>query len=234
MGDESIIVNFGRPMPVFPLPGFVLLPHAVQPLHIFEPRYRQMVKHSLAAMKSGGGQIAMATMTGIRGSSEPLIREVVCIGQIVQHKVAAGGRFNILLQGICRARILAIHEPDEDHLYRTVHVSPVEPPMSAPPLLTGVREALRSLIAGPHLRRLAAAEAVLEWIDRDDVPTHAVLEIVAFALVNDPDTRYSLLEDPSAESRAMTIRVVLRKLDRLVAAADRQHWRDWPKGLSWN
>ena len=43
---EVISVNFSKPMPLFPLPEVVLLPHAIQPLHIFEPRYRLMVEHS--------------------------------------------------------------------------------------------------------------------------------------------------------------------------------------------
>lgn len=235
MADETIIVNFGRPMPVFPLPGFVLLPHAIQPLHIFEPKYRQMVAHCLAAGDEGGGQIAMATVRRSRVEGvEPLMREAVCVGQIVQHEALSDGRFNILLQGVCRARILVVHEPDDDHLYRTVRVTPIERSGAASTGLEGVRRRLRALIAGPQLRRLCAADAVLEWIDRNDVPTHAVLEIVAFALVRDEETRYALLEDPSAESRARTIGGVLASLNRLVASADRQHWREWPKGLSWN
>jgi len=58
---EAIRVNFGRPMPVFPLPDAVLLPHAIQPLHVFEQRYRQLVNDCL----DGSGQIAIAAFAGV-------------------------------------------------------------------------------------------------------------------------------------------------------------------------
>jgi hypothetical protein len=57
MAEEmSIRVNFSRPLPLFPLPQVVMLPQQITPLHIFEPRYRQMVDRAL----DGAGQIAMA------------------------------------------------------------------------------------------------------------------------------------------------------------------------------
>ena len=59
MPDEvSIRVNFNKPIPLFPLDSVVLLPQQVMPLHIFEPRYRQMVDEALDSV----GQIAMAVI----------------------------------------------------------------------------------------------------------------------------------------------------------------------------
>ncbi|NNF42788.1 MAG: hypothetical protein HKN62_07035, partial [Phycisphaerales bacterium] len=55
---ETILVNFRRSIPLFPLPETVLLPHALLPLHIFEARYRQMVRSCLDC----AGQIAIATI----------------------------------------------------------------------------------------------------------------------------------------------------------------------------
>jgi Lon protease-like protein len=50
---KTITVDFTRPVPLFPLGNTVLLPHAVQGLHVFEPRYRQMVDACLSEMKGG-------------------------------------------------------------------------------------------------------------------------------------------------------------------------------------
>lgn len=248
--SDAITVDFGKAMPLFPLPGFVLLPHAVQPLRIFEPRYRQMIGHCLELLGEGGGQIAMATFQPRHGdgqrADEPSeldssteqspvqLRPAVCVGHIIQHEPLSGGRCNILLQGVCRARIMQVLEPDDDRLYHAARLAPIERDLDSPPVLPGLREQLRQLVGGPQLRRMSTAQAVLEWIDRDDIPTHAVLEIVGFALVRDEELRYRLLEEASPRGRARIIRGELTRLARLVAKADEQGWREWPKGLSWN
>ena len=81
---ETISVNFGRPVPVFPLDGVVLLPQQVLPLHIFEERYVQMVSRVL----DGSGQIALAVFEGDDWKKDydgvPPIRPYVCLGQIAQ------------------------------------------------------------------------------------------------------------------------------------------------------
>ncbi|NBX24829.1 MAG: hypothetical protein EBQ99_02060, partial [Planctomycetes bacterium] len=82
----SIVVDFRRPVPLFPLGETLLLPHAVQGLHVFEPRYRQMVEACLA--ETGGGSvlaarpIAMATVdpsASGRRQSPPSLRPAVCV-----------------------------------------------------------------------------------------------------------------------------------------------------------
>ena len=75
---KSIVVDFSRPVPLFPLSGTVLLPHAMQGLHVFEPRYRQMVEACLSEAKDGdlltARPIAMATVepTNLRRPSAPV------------------------------------------------------------------------------------------------------------------------------------------------------------------
>lgn len=234
--DEAITVDFGRPMPVFPLPGFVMLPHAVQPLHIFEPRYRQMVGHCMDA-EDAPIHIAMASFASrspVEEAGFVQLRPAVCVGQIVHHAPLADGRSNILLQGICRARIVEVFEPDDERLYHEARLTPIDRDAEIAPTLPGLRERLRDLVGGPQLSRMNTARAVLEWLDRDDVPTHAILEIIGFALVRDEEMRYRLLEEATARGRARLIRGELSRLARLVAQADEQNWREWPKGLSWN
>ena len=122
---QSIQVNFGRPMPIFPLDQVTLLPQQVLPLHIFEPRYRQMVEHAL----DGAGQIAMAVFDTEAWREDyhalPPVKPAVCIGQIVQHEKLEDGRYNVLLQGVCRARIVGEQPPNGGRLYRTATLEPV-------------------------------------------------------------------------------------------------------------
>jgi len=232
--SEYVRVDFSKAMPLFPLPDTVLLPHAVQPLHIFEPRYCEMVNHCL----DGAGQIAMACFEGETWRQEyegaPPLRSVVCVGQIVQHESLAGGRHNILLHGVCRAKIEQVVEPDDDHSYRKAHLSPLEIADIDDLPLDDVRDKLRQLIRGPRLCRMRAAKSVAEWFDRDDVSTPALLELIGSVLLHDSEVKYRLLSEPSVEARAELIVSELRHLDDLVRAADRQNPKAWPKGMSWN
>jgi len=232
---ETVCVNFSEPIALFPMPGVLLLPHAALPLHIFEPRYRQMVEHSL---RDDGGtrQFAMATLsTSPRDAGRPpRVRDVVCIGHISEHYRHSDGRFDLVLHGLCRARILEIQEPDGERLYRQAMLGPVEPHGRETNGLAGARRELRSLLAGPRLQRLQSARVVLPWLERDDLPCRVAIELVAYAMVKDDETRYAILSEGDAGRRAGIVWRELKRMDRLLALADRQGSREWPKGMSWN
>src|SRR5690242_5587819 len=86
-------------IPVFPLPNVVLFSKVQLPLHIFEPRYREMVRDAM----SGERLIGMALLKGDWQKEyygNPGIFSVGCIGKIVGHTPFADGRCNILLQGV--------------------------------------------------------------------------------------------------------------------------------------
>jgi ATP-dependent Lon protease len=88
---------------VFPLPNAVLLPGALLPLHIFEPRYRTMVRHCLDTHR------AMAIALILDGPSDahdnPPIAQVAGVGVIIEHEELSDGRFNLLLRGEGRVRL---------------------------------------------------------------------------------------------------------------------------------
>src|SRR3954471_15458332 len=92
-------------VPLFPLPNVVLLPRAVLPLHVFEERYKAMTADALR----GDRQIAMALLKpGWERDyySRPAIEPVVCIGTILTHERLPDGKYNFLLQGHTRARVV--------------------------------------------------------------------------------------------------------------------------------
>ena len=93
-------------VPIFPLAGALLFPGSQLPLHIFEPRYRAMVRDALASDRL----IAMVQPreAGSRGATEggpPSVFEIGCIGRISACDELDDGRFNIVLEGISRFRI---------------------------------------------------------------------------------------------------------------------------------
>jgi len=100
-------------IPIFPLPGALLFPGAQLPLHIFEPRYRQMVQDAL------GGDQLIGMVQPRDGNEPPALFETGCLGSIVSSEELEDGRFNIVLEGITRFRIereLQVETP-----YRQVH-----------------------------------------------------------------------------------------------------------------
>lgn len=102
-------------LPVFPLAGALLFPRAQLPLHIFEPRYRAMVRDALAGNRLIG-------MIQPRGPDEPPpLFEIGCIGRIAGADELEDGRFNIVLEGLGRFRI--VREAKVDTLYRQVDVA---------------------------------------------------------------------------------------------------------------
>lgn len=232
--SESYTVNFGRPMPLFPLDSAVLLPQQVLPLHIFEPRYHQMVARAL----DGPGQFAMAVFEGQSWRKNyhgrPPLRRSVCVCQIMQHEALPGDRFNILVQGLCRARVVRELPPDESRLYRAAIVEPSDLDLGADQKLFGVRERLIELLSDGPLTKLQNAPRLVERINNEDISTSIILELVSSALPTDREVRYLLLDEPNVETRADLVERELLSLQRLIGLASAQHPERWPKGCSWN
>ncbi len=232
--DHAIQVNFGKPMPIFPLEQVTLLPQQVLPLHIFEPRYRQMVTEAL----DGAGQIAMAVFAGDAWKQEyhgkPTIKPAVCVGQIVQHERLDDGRFNLLLQGVCRARVVEEKPLTAERPYRLAMLEPVGLESEAFLDLSGARTELEKLLSDGPLTRLRAAEPIVEYLRNEDYPTHALLELISFAVVTDPTLRYRLLAEGNAEERAKMIVSEMHHLESLLRRAEAQRPGEIPKGCSWN
>jgi uncharacterized protein len=111
--DVSLSTFTGQ-APLFPLPSGLLLPHLVQPLHIFEERYRQMT----ADILDGDRFLALALLqpgweTNYESKQVP-VYPTVCLGTVTVDERLEDGRYNIIVQGLCRARVrreLATSEP---------------------------------------------------------------------------------------------------------------------------
>ncbi|MGW8257467.1 MAG: LON peptidase substrate-binding domain-containing protein, partial [Thermoguttaceae bacterium] len=104
--DLSFTVdNFCGEARLLPLPNLVLFPQVMQPLHIFEPRYRLMLEDAI----SGDGLITSALLApGWEKNYEqrPAVYPVACLGRITTHCRLADGTYNVLLLGLRRVRLL--------------------------------------------------------------------------------------------------------------------------------
>src|SRR5262245_19205227 len=117
--DDDALREFTGVARLFPLPNLVFFPHVLQPLYIFEPRYRQMTADAL----SGDGLIAL-TMLQDSGDAHPedrpAIHKVATLGKNVARQRHEDGRYNIILRGLSHLRI--IREIDKSKLYRDAEV----------------------------------------------------------------------------------------------------------------
>jgi len=108
---------------LFPLPNLVLYPHVMQPLHIYEPRYRAMLEDAVR----DDGLIAMALLepgweTDYEG--RPPVSPFACLGKIVTHHRLEDGRYNLLLLGVHRIRL--VREVEPPRCYRQAAVELLE------------------------------------------------------------------------------------------------------------
>ncbi len=114
--------------PLFPLSNVVLFPRGAAPLHIFEPRYRQMVDAALESNRV----IAMVTVRPEHSEDmggDPPIYDVGCAGFIQNYQKLADGRYNLVLQGTHRVRIESETPTNPERLYRVGQLSSLEDPL---------------------------------------------------------------------------------------------------------
>jgi len=109
--------KFPNKIPVFPLSNFIIFPNTTVPLNIFEPRYIQMVDDCMKGNRLIG--IVQPKKTG--DLKKPNLYEVGCIGKITSFNETEDGRYLIVLNGICRYKI--VNELTNDKLYRECKIN---------------------------------------------------------------------------------------------------------------
>lgn len=190
---------FSGTTPIFPLPNLVLYPQVMQPLHIFEPRYRQMTKDAL----DGERILGMALLKpGWEHDYEkhPRICPQICLATIVADQLLEDGRYNLLVRGISRGRI--VQEIESEKLYRIADVT-LEKDVTLEDVGQEVmlRDALRALV--PHW--FQSQPKVLEEFQKilsSDLPLGTMCDIITFALPLPVEFKQAMLGEVDVERRA--------------------------------
>ena len=181
-------------IPVFPLAGAILFPRSQLPLHIFEPRYREMVQDAI----DGSGRIGMVQPQSLgENGGEPRLYRVGCVGDIVGIEELEDGRYNIVLHGSNRFRIVG--EPDLGTSYRHADVDIAAFDDSEPePLSLGQRaEVEREAKRLGDAMGLAVDWAAVGRLD-DEMIVNAIAQVAPF----DFGAKQALLEAESLPERA--------------------------------
>jgi uncharacterized protein len=187
-------------LPIFPLPSTVLFPNIFLPLHIFETRYREMVADALDSDRLIGLALLKPGWERDYGGRPP-VYDIGCSGVVTHVEQLADGRYNIVLRGLERFRIVG---EDHERAYRRAYIEPfVERTLSAQDrssLRTG-RAKLEALIAPGVEKRSALGET------RPDIGTAAMndedlVNALSQYLDIEPLEKQALLERECLRTRA--------------------------------
>jgi len=197
-------------VPVFPLPDLVFFPHAALPLHIFEPRYRQMTEEALR----GDRLIAMALLKpgwdrGYDGSPE--VFPMACAGLIEEEARLPDGRFNIRLRGVARVEVLSF-ERETPYRVARVRVLDDRNEVDGP----GVEEDKKRLFASCAGLLQEISGRVSQPLALDsDIPFAAVVNTLCQSLAMELPLKMALLGLDDVRDRC---RLLVRVLE--------ERWRD--------
>ena len=170
--------------PVFPLPGAFLFPGQIMALHVFEPRYRQMIEDSL----DGPGRIVISAVESTAGT--PDLRSIAGLGEIARHERFEDGRFAIWLGGIGRVQI---EEIESDRLYRRVRCALLEEVRPTPSDEAQLRPSLVDA-----LEARAASKVQLT----DDLPVGLLSDLLSQCIPLPTDRLVPLFEEQDITRRA--------------------------------
>lgn len=190
------VADLPRIIPVFPLPGVLLLPQGRLPLNIFEPRYVQMVRD---AAKSDGMIGMIQTSEPLDARREPKLYRTGCLGRIISSKDMDDGRILITLSGLCRfdvmeelahltpyRQVVADYTRFQDDCDATADHSAVNRPQFV--------ERVKAYLASRGLSS--------DWKTVEQVPDDALVNSLAMICPYDPAEKQALLEAETVGRRA--------------------------------
>ncbi|HYK42264.1 MAG TPA: LON peptidase substrate-binding domain-containing protein [Thermoanaerobaculia bacterium] len=180
-----------RRIPLFPLPGVVLFPGTLLPLHIFESRYREMVAHALAGERMIGMSMLKPGVDVDEGASP--IFQIGGAGQIVESEELEDGRYNILLEGKFRFRVVAESQAGS---YRTAEVEQVA---SLP--FSSADEAARVRALATNLFEVIRPAIDLPPLPDEDLDPERLASEIALRLRYRPAELQAILETNSIPAR---------------------------------
>lgn len=210
-GHGDLLKNFDGTAPVFPLPDIVLFPHALLPLHIFEPRYRTMIADAI----SNNRLVALARLKDdfqdlYHTKQAPIFAEA-CLGRVTADQRLPDGRFYLILEGVVRVTI--DEEVETDKPYRvarmTMHRNRYQYSSQFDP--DGERARLLELCRN-HIGDEASRKGMLQVLE-SDLKLGSLCDILAYACPLPIEQKQRLLEAYHVELR---VRLLLQYLSEMI------------------
>jgi Lon protease-like protein len=186
-------------LPIFPLPGALMLPRARLPLHVFEPRYLAMLDD---ALKQDGRLIGLIQPCEVPGRDGPGLQRIGCAGRVTQFSETEDGRYMITLTGISRFRI--VEEVEGFQPYRRCRVSwdGFDRDLDGVEADKGFyRPGFMDLLE----RYFDAEELSVDWSTLKEADDELLINSLSMLLDLGPEDKQALLEAPSLRTRRETL-----------------------------
>jgi uncharacterized protein len=184
-------------IPVFPLPGALLLPRGQMPLNIFEPRYVAMIDDALR----GNRLVGMIQPDPAHPGDEdkPTLFKIGCIGRITQLAESGDGRYLLQLTGIARFRIVEEIEAPTPYRQCKVNYAPFTHDFTA---RLGEEAVDRKALLDSLSAFLKANNLKTDWEGIENAPNEALVNALAMMSPYGPAEKQALLEAPDLKTRA--------------------------------
>lgn len=186
-------------IPVFPLPGALLLPRAQLPLHLFEPRYLQMLED---ALKTPARLIGMVQPNARPNGGKDALHRIGCAGRVTQFSETEDGRYMITLTGISRFRLAEEVEGFTPYRKFDVTWGGFERDQGGPEHDRGFdRDGFMHLLD----RYFTARDLSADWPTLKDADDELLINSLSMLLDFEPEEKQALLEAPSLSTRRETL-----------------------------
>lgn len=187
-------------IPIFPLPGALLLPRARLPLHLFEPRYLTMLDDALKTPERLIGMVQPNRVPGRNGGTG--LHTIGCVGRVTQFSETEDGRYMITLSGVSRFRLLEEVEGFTPYRRAKVSWTGFERDKGAEETDNEFsRDRFMNLLS----RYFAAQELQTDWDSLKDADDELLINSLSMLLGFEPEDKQALLEAPSLSTRRETL-----------------------------
>ncbi|NUB46389.1 LON peptidase substrate-binding domain-containing protein [Fertoebacter nigrum] len=190
---------------VFPLPGALLLPRARLPLHIFEPRYLQMLEDAMKTRHRLIGMVQPREVPGGHPAGQPgekRLQAIGCAGRLTGFSETEDGRYMITLSGISRFRVLSEVQGFTPYRRCLVDWAPFARDLGGVEADSGFHRSEFLALLG---RYFAAMELSTDWGSLKEAEEELLINSLSMLCPFAPEDKQALLEAPSLETRRETL-----------------------------
>jgi Lon protease-like protein len=215
-------------VPVFALPGVTFFPHTLLPLHVFEERYREMVRETLGSERETGDTLGQSGLIAVAGTARSALTampaagapngsatlaRVAGVGQIIAYQPLEDGRSNIVLIGIGRVRLR--EWVDHGTLYPQARAELLHEPRVRPGADASAQRLKAALErAGRRTQELGRLPG-FEQLDDEDLPLEVVVDHLASLHLIPAADRQEILECDDLPARARLVAEAIAPLAAL-------------------
>jgi Lon protease-like protein len=205
MGGRHMVKMFSladlpETIPIFPLPGALLLPRARLPLNIFEPRYLAMLEDTL---KTPDRLIGMVQpMPAPEGRGDGRLHRIGCAGRVIAMQETEDGRYLITLQGMCRFRLGEVQEGFTPYLRASMDWTSFERDLGRSEVDPGFDRAKFLKVLA---RYFDTAQLSSDWDSMKEADEELLVNSLSILCPFEPEEKQALLEAPTLTNRRETL-----------------------------